>query len=57
MKTIAGTLGFVMLFFVPAEATWTAIGGWALCLSVALLLLAYAGAFKRRSLTNKISKL
>ena len=58
MKTLAGTLGFMMLFFVPSEeamtaSIWKALGGWVLCLCVAIALLSYAGAFKQRASTNK----
>ncbi len=56
MKPLAGTLGFVMLFFVPAEATWKAVGAWALCVCAGFLLLAYAEAFKRKRIINKKSK-
>jgi hypothetical protein len=57
MKKLAGTIGIVMLFAVPTEATWRAIGIYALWLIAAVLLLAYAGAFKRKLSTSKTSKI
>lgn len=53
MKTIAGTIGFAMLFFMPAEATWDAVGRHCLWLAAAIVLLAYAGAFKHLKTKKK----
>lgn len=54
MKTLSGMLGFMLLFFVPTEVTWKALGCWAVCFCAAIALLAYAGAFEK--LTSKTSK-
>jgi hypothetical protein len=48
MKKAAGTLAVIMLFVLPTEATWQAIGIYAGWVAVAAMLLAYAGAFGRR---------
>lgn len=53
MKTLAGTIGFMMLFAIPMEATWKALGFYLVWLAVAISLLAYGGAFKKKSSTNK----
>lgn len=61
MKKLAGAIGFVMLGFVPSEKAMdasmrNALIGWAIWACVAIVLLAMAGAFKRRTSTSKISK-
>jgi hypothetical protein len=43
MKTLAGTVGFVMLFAVPTELTLKTIMLYALWLCAAVFLLVYAG--------------
>ena len=53
MKTLAGTLGFMMLFGIPSEQAladnpWKAMGLWAIWFCIAIGLLAYGGAFKRK---------
>ncbi len=56
MKTIAGTIGFAMLFVVPSEVTWAAIGRHSVWLAAAIVLLAYAGAFKHLKTKKKRHK-
>jgi hypothetical protein len=61
MKKVAGTIAFTLLLFVPSEKAMAAsmgkaLGVWALCIGIAIVLLACIGAFKRRTSTPKISK-
>jgi hypothetical protein len=54
MKTLAGALGMMMMFFIPSEEAMeksmlAALGAWVLCFGIGVALLRYAGAFKRTS--------
>jgi hypothetical protein len=58
MKTLAGTIGFMMLFGIPSEQAldenaWRAMGLYLVWLAAAVALLAYGGAFKRNLSTKK----
>lgn len=49
MKTLSGAIGFMMLFAVPEEPTWAAMGWYLVWLAAAIALLAYGGAFKQQT--------
>lgn len=47
MKSLSGTIGFMMLFALPQEFTLKAVFLYSIWLSAAVGLLAYAGAFRK----------
>jgi uncharacterized membrane protein len=62
MKTLAGVIGFVMLFALPSEQAltenlWKAMAIYAVWAGVSVSLIAYASAFKRPSTNKSVEKL